>query len=179
VVRHNPTDGLRHLDLLRWGLLPHWAKDPKAVRQPINARAETAATAPMFRDALARRRCLVPMDAFYEWHGEAEAKTPYAIALPDGSPMAAAGLWESWRGPDETVLRTYAILTTTACDALGHLHERMPVLLRPDDWPVWLGEAEGDHAALLRPLVAEFRIWPVSRAVNNVRNNGAELLAAA
>ena len=119
VVRLHPQSGARHLDLLRWGLVPHWARDLKSVRQPINARSETAATAPMFRDALARRRCLVPMDAFYEWQatepedGGKGGKIPYAIARADGQPMAAAGLWEGWRGPGDEVIRSFTILTTT------------------------------------------------------------------
>jgi putative SOS response-associated peptidase YedK len=176
VVRLHPTDATRQLDLLRWGLVPHWAKDPKAVRQPINARSETAATAPMFRDALVRRRCIVPVDAFYEWTVENGAKIPHAVARVDGQPMAAAGLWEGWRGADGEVLRSYTIMTTRACAALSHLHERMPVILEPADWALWLGEVQDDFMPLLRPSAAEFRVWQVSTAVNSVRNDGPELL---
>jgi putative SOS response-associated peptidase YedK len=177
-VRLHPQTRTRHLDLLRWGLLPQWAKDPKSVRQPINARSETAAIAPMFREALAQRRCLIPADAFYEWQASASGKVPHAIARQDGAMLALAGLWEGWRGADGEVLRTFAILTTQANAALRTLHERMPVVVEPADWPVWLGEAEGDAAALLRPSAATFRVWPVSARVNNVRNDDAELLAS-
>ncbi len=179
VVRLHPETRARHLDLLRWGLVPHWAKDPKATRQPINARSETAATTPMFRDALARRRCIVPIDAFYEWQAANGAKVPYAIARADGDPMALAGLWEGWRGAEGEILRTFTILTTDANEQLRPLHERMPVVLEQADWPVWLGEDAGDYAALLRPSVAPFRVWRVAPAVNNVRNDSAALLYAA
>ena len=109
--------------------MPHWAKDPKSVRQPINARAETVATSSMFRDALARRRCLVPADVFYEWQAIEGGKLPYAIARADGQPMVFAGLWEGWRGGDGTVMRTFTIVTTNANPVLRPLHERMPVIL--------------------------------------------------
>jgi putative SOS response-associated peptidase YedK len=157
--------------------VPHWARDPKATRQPINARAETLATSPMFRDALARRRCLVPADAFYEWQATEGQKLPWAIARADGAPLVFAGLWEGWRGGDGTVMRTFTVVTTQANDALRPLHERMPVVLEEAAWPLWLGEAEGQAADLLRPSATEFRVWRVSTAVNNVRNDQAELLA--
>ena len=177
VVRRHPTTGERNLDLLRWGLLPHWVRgDPKKVRQPINARAETVATATMFRDAFRARRCIVPIDGFYEWQVLPGAKQPHAVARADGAIMALAGIWEGWRGEDAEVVRSYAVITTTAIDALGHLHERMPVVLEPADWAAWLGEEEADPAALLRPSSATFRVWPVSTRVNNVRNNGPDLV---
>jgi putative SOS response-associated peptidase YedK len=176
VVRLHPETRQRHLDLLRWGLVPHWARDPKATRQPINARAETLATSPMFRDALARRRCLVPADAFYEWQAAEGGKLPWAIARADGAPLVFAGLWEGWRGADGTVMRTFTIVTTQANDALRRLHERMPVVLEHGAWPLWLGETEGAAGDLLRPSAVEFRIWRVGTAVNNVRNDRAELL---
>jgi putative SOS response-associated peptidase YedK len=179
VVRLHPDTRSRHLDLLRWGLVPHWAKDPKSVRQPINARAETVATAPMFRDALERRRCLVPADVFYEWRATEAGKQPYAIARADGQPMVFAGLWEGWRGADGTVLRTFTIVTTNANPVLRPLHERMPVILEAADWSAWLGEITADPAALLHPSAAEFRVWRVGTAVNNVRNDNAALLEPA
>ena len=178
VVRLHPETNARHLDLLRWGLLPHWVRgDPKKVRQPINARAETAATSPMFRDAFARRRCLVPIDAFYEWQVTSEGKVPHAVARADGAVMVLAGLWEGWRGEGDEVVRSYTVVTTNAVDQLGHLHERMPVVLEREDWPAWLGEAGGDPHALMRPSRAEFRVWPVSSKVNSVRNDGPGLWA--
>jgi len=176
VVRLHPATQARHLDLLRWGLVPHWAKDAKSVRQPINARAETAATAPMFRDALERRRCLVPADVFYEWQATEQGKQPFAIARADGQPMAFAGLWEGCRGADGTVLRSFAIVTTNANPVLRLLHERMPVILEPVDWPAWLGEVAGDPGAMLRPSAAELRMWRIGKAVNSVRNDNASLL---
>jgi putative SOS response-associated peptidase YedK len=179
VVRLHPQTGARHLDLLRWGLVPHWAKDPKSGRQPINARSETLATTAMFRDALERRRCLVPADVFYEWQASETGKQPYAIARADGQPMAFAGLWGGWRGADGSVLRTFTIVTTNANAELLALHERMPVILEPADWPTWLGEAEGDRAALLRPSAAALRVWRIGTAVNNVRNDNAALLEPA
>jgi putative SOS response-associated peptidase YedK len=178
VLRRHPQTGERRLDLLTWGLVPHFTKDLKAARKPINARAETLATSGMFRGALARRRCLVPADAFYEWRAVADGKQPYAIARRDGRPMALAGLWEGWRAPDGEVLRTYTIITTAANATMARLHERMPVILEPPDWPAWLAEEEGgDPGLLLRPAADDvLRLWPVSRAVNSVRNDGAELL---
>ena len=175
VVRTHPQTGARHLDLLRWGLLPHWAKD-KTVRQPINARSETAATSGMFRDPLAKRRCIVPADAFYEWQTTGAHKIPHAIARADGTMLAFAGLWDGWRGPDGEIVRSFVILTTEAAPALRFLHERMPVILEPADWAAWLGATVGDFAALMHTSPTPLRIWPVSTRVNNVRNDGAELL---
>ena len=178
VVRLHPESRARHLDLLRWGLVPHWAKDPKSVRQPINARAETLATSSMFRDALERRRCLVPADVFYEWQAIDGAKLPFAVARADGDPMVFAGLWEGWRGPDGSVIRSFTIVTTNANALLRPIHERMPVILERADWPSWLGEKEGDPSALLRPSAAELRVWRIGTAVNSVRNDNAALLEA-
>ena len=131
----------------------------------------------MFRGALASRRCLVAADAFYEWKAMTDGKQPYAIARTDGTPLAFAGLWEGWRSPDGETVRTFAIITTSANADMAMLHDRMPVVLEASDWPAWLGEAGGAPADLLRPAApGVVRLWPVSRAVNSVRNNGAELL---
>lgn len=178
VVRRHPETGARHLDLLTWGLVPHWTKDPATTKTcAINARAETVASSGMFRGAFVQRRCLVPAEAFYEWKAVEGGKQPYAAARADGQIMAFAGLWGGFRWPDGGVLRTFAIITTNANAEMARIHERMPVILEPDDWPVWLGEAEGDPAALLHPApVGTLRTWPVSREVNAVRNNRAELL---
>ena len=117
------------------------------------------------------------MDAFYEWKALPDGKQPYAIGRQDGTPLAMAGIWEGWRAPDGEVLRTFAILTTGANVTMSQLHERMPVVLGPAAWPTWLGEDGGDAADLMRPAADNvLRLWPVSRAVNSVRNNGAELL---
>jgi putative SOS response-associated peptidase YedK len=174
VMRVHPESRERRLDLLRWGLVPHWAKDPKTIRMTINARGETIATTPMFRDAFARRRCLVPADAFYEWRQT--DKQPIAIAREDGQPLVFAGVWEGWRGPDGAIIRSFAIVTTTANDTLRPIHERMPVVLEPPDWPLWLGETPGSAAALIRPSAAAFKTWAVSARVNAVRNDDAQLL---
>ena len=175
VVRRQPETGERHLDLLRWGLLPHFTRDPGTARRPINARAETVATSAMFRSAFAARRCLVPAAAFYEWRQA--GREPHAIARADGETMALAGLWEGFRWPDGRVERTFVIVTTAANATLAALHDRMPVVLEATDWPLWLGETEGDAATLLRPAgESVLRAWPVSRQVNSPRNNGPDLL---
>jgi putative SOS response-associated peptidase YedK len=159
--------------------VPHFTKDLKACKRPINARAETVASSGMFRSALASRRCLVPADAFYEWRAMADGKQPYAIARADGEPLAFAGLWEGWRSPDGETLRTFTIITTEANAEISKLHNRMPVILGPEVWPVWLGEAHGTPVDLLRPATdGTVRLWCVSRAVNSVRNNGPDLLDA-
>jgi len=180
VIRLHPETRERRLDLLRWGLVPHWAPKgpdtPKTVRMTINARSETLSTTPMFRDAYAKRRCLVPADAFYEWQVEDGAKLPWAIARADGRILVFAGLWEGWRGADGTIIRSFTIATTNANATLRPLHERMPVVLEEADWPLWLGETGGDPAALLRPSDVDFRIWRVSTQVNNVRHDSAALL---
>jgi putative SOS response-associated peptidase YedK len=177
VIRHHPPTGERRLDMLTWGLVPSLTKDLKAAKRPINARAETAATSGMFRGALEKRRCLVPADAFYEWLATVSGKQPYAIARTDGAPLALAGIWEGWRAPDGEILRTFAILTTAANATMSALHTRMPVIIEQPDWPQWLGEAPGGAQALLRSAdEGVVHYWPVSRAVNNVRNNGAPLL---
>jgi putative SOS response-associated peptidase YedK len=178
VVRRHPETGERHLDALTWGFVPAFTKLLKAARRPVNARAETIATSGMFRNAFAKRRCLVPAAAFYEWQAGPQGKTPYAIARADGDPLAFAGIWEGWRAPDGDIMRTFAIVTTTANGQMAVLHERMPVILEAADWAGWLGEAEVDPATLLRPAPeGVLRIWPVDKRVGNVRNDGPELLA--
>jgi putative SOS response-associated peptidase YedK len=178
VVRRNPETGFRHLDPLLWGLVPHWTKDFKSARRPINARAETVASSPMFSSAFKKRRCLVPADAWYEWKAAGRAKQPYAFAAHDRMPLAFAGLWESWTEPGMgKILRTFTILTTEANQIAATVHDRMPVIISPADWQLWLGEEEGNPAGLLHPASDELlESWPVSPAVGNIRNNGAALL---
>jgi putative SOS response-associated peptidase YedK len=168
VVRRHPETGARHLDTLRWGLVPHWAKDPAIGARMINARAETLAERPAFRDAFARgRRCLVPADGFYEWRkgdGPKAPKQPYAVALRDGAPMALAGLWEGWRGPGGEVVRTFAIITTDANEKLRALHDRMPAILPRDTWAAWLGDEPAEPAELLASLTPiRRRSWRLGR----------------
>jgi putative SOS response-associated peptidase YedK len=177
VIRRHPETGERHLGLLKWGLLPSWSKDPAAAPRPINARAETVASSSMFRGAFARRRCLVPASAFYEWVKTGGPKMPYAFARTDGQPMAFAGLWGGIRWPSGEVSRTFAIITTDANELMAPIHNRMPVILEPGDWPVWLGEAANDPSVLLHPPAEDvLRAWPVSLRVNSSRNNDASLL---
>ena len=179
VVRRHPQTGARHLDVLSWGLVPHWTKSLATARRPFNARSETAASTPMFREAMAHRRCLVPMDAFYEWQATPAGKIPHAIARADGEILVAAGLWEGWRGPNGEVVRSFTVLTTAANPTLQALHDRMPVVLERADWPLWLGEATGTPNALLAPSAAALKRWRVGLGVGNVRHDGPDLLAPA
>ena len=179
VVRPHPEMGERHLDLLQWGLVPSWTKDPATAKtKPINARAETVTTSGMFRGAFAQRRCLVPAEAFYEWKATEAGKQPCAIAREDGQPMAFAGLWEGYRWPSVEVLRTYTIVTTTPNAEMAELHNRMPVILERADWPAWLGETRGDPAALMRPSPDRtLWAWPADRKMGSVRSSRAYPLA--
>jgi len=173
VVRPLP-DGGRELALLRWGLVPFWAKDAKIASQCINARAETVATKPAFREAFKRRRCLVPADGFYEWKLAADGKKqPYRIVMQDGSPMTFAGLWEANVGLG---IESFTIVTTTPNETLAPLHDRMPVILAPEDHDAWLDPSR-DEAPLLRPYLGSMRFYPVSRYVSTARNEGPECVA--
>lgn len=177
VVRRHPESGERHLDALTWGFVPSFTKDLKQARRPVNARAETVATSGMFRNALAKRRCLVPASAFYEWQAGPAGKQPYAIARADGAPLAFAGIWEGWRAPDGSILRTFAIITTTANAQMSTLHQRMPVILENPDWAAWLGEVEADPGSLLHSSPeGVLRLWPVDKRVGNIRNDDPDLL---
>jgi putative SOS response-associated peptidase YedK len=172
VVRLNRDTGLREIVLMRWGLIPYWSKDTKIGFSTINAKAETVATAPAFREAFRRRRCLVPADAFYEWQKlDAKHKQPFAIALANRQPYAFAGLWERWKNEStHESLESFSIITTDANEVVAPLHTRMPVILERKDYERWL--AAGNPAQppldLLRPFPAE--------AVGNVRNDTAQLL---
>jgi putative SOS response-associated peptidase YedK len=184
VVRHNPQDGARHLDPLFWGLIPPWAKDVRKERKPINARAETIASSPLFKGAFARHRCLVPAAAFFEWRrlgdgspGAAKRKQPYAVARADGQVMTLAGIWSGHKDEGGAITRSFAIVTTEANSLMSGIHDRMPVVIEPADWPLWLGEAQGDPSRLMHPAAQDvLRLWPVSPKVNNVRNNEPDLL---
>jgi len=177
VVRLN-SNGERHLDVLEWGLVPCFTKDLKRARKPINARSETIAKTGMFRAAFAQRRCLVPAPAYYEWRDDPDGKIPFAVARIDGDPVAFGGIWEEvWKSPDGEVLQTFATITTDANRQLSTIQDRMPVIIERNDWPLWLGETEGDPGKLLRTLLENvLRVWPIGKAVGNVRNDGPELL---
>jgi putative SOS response-associated peptidase YedK len=188
-----PAGGARELRVVRWGLVPFWAKDRSIGSRMINARAETVSVKPAFRGAFARRRCLLPADGYYEWYrpaGDAKAaKQPYYICRQDGGPLAFAGLYELWRDravPDDhpdAWLWTATIITTSAPDELGRIHDRMPMVIRPDLWADWLDPGNNDTGelqGLLAPAVSgELISYPVSTAVNSVRNNGPGLIEPA
>ena len=180
VVRFDAKDGQRSLDVMRWGLIPCWAKDIKIGFSTINSRAEEIDTKPAFREAFRQRRCLVPLDSFYEWKKTPAGKQPYAIALKSAGLMAMAGLWETWRSPAGERIRSFTIATTTPNELCAELHNRMPVVLKPEVWPAWLGEETADPAhlkALLVPYPSEEMIcWPVSPRVGSVKNNDASLI---
>jgi putative SOS response-associated peptidase YedK len=180
VVGFNPKAQERGLDVMRWGLVPFWAKDIKVGFANINAKAEGIETKPAFREAFRQRRCLVPVDNFYEWKKTGTGKQPYAIALADRQIMALAGLWETWRSPAGERIRSFAIVTTTPNELSAELHNRMPVVLAPQAWPAWLGEEPADLSqlrALLAPYPSDEMIaWPVSARVGNVKNNDPTLI---
>jgi putative SOS response-associated peptidase YedK len=179
-VRRHPETGARHLDVLRWGLVPRWSKDATGAARMMNARGESVAGKPAFRDAFAKRRCLVPMDGFYEWRAEGKAKQPFACALRSGEPMACAGLWEGWKQSDGDWLRTYTIITCAAAGRQALLHDRMPVILPREAWDPWLDPASDAAAlgALLAPAEdARLAFWPVGARVGRVAENDAGLVA--
>jgi putative SOS response-associated peptidase YedK len=180
VVRLNRDSGNPEFALLRWGLVPFWAPDAKLGYSTINARAEDAATKPAYREALKKRRCLVPADAFYEWQRlDKKTKHPFAFALKSGEPYAFAGLWERWQPKEGEPLQTFTILTTDPNELMEPIHNRMPVILERRDYARWLdsGDPARPPVDLLRPFPAEKMVaWPVGDRVGNVRNNDAELL---
>lgn len=165
----------------RWGLLPKWAKDPKGGRPPpINARCETIATNGMFKAAYRSRRCLVPIDGFFEWkdiYGTGKNKQPYAIAMKSGAPFALAGIWETWRDPKTDVdIRTFAIVTCEPNEMMAEIHDRMPVVLHEDDYRRWISDAE-NPADLMKPFPAGLmKMWPIGRGVGKYENNGPEII---
>lgn len=179
--------GARRLDAFHWGLVPRWAKDLSIGNRMINARAETVATKPAFRHAFARRRCIVPVDGFYEWKAALpghKGKQPYFIHRPDGEPYAMAGLWEQWSGPgpegEEVTVRSTTIITGPANASMAAVHDRMPIILPPSTWATWLSPDVTDAGLLAGLLVpapeAVIAMHPVSTDVNNVRNKGAHLI---
>jgi putative SOS response-associated peptidase YedK len=177
IVEHH---GERLVEPFRWGLVPWYAEDRKSAARLINARAETVETTPAFRASFAKRRLIVPAAAFYEWRRMDGQREPFAVRRMDGDPLALAGVWAVWRDA-ETGERIYtcSILTTVPNALVAPIHDRMPVILDPADWDRWLSPetARGDLRSLLFPFPAErLTAHPVSSAVNNVRNDGAELL---
>jgi putative SOS response-associated peptidase YedK len=187
-------EGPRQLRVVTWGLVPFWAKDPSIGNRMINARVETLSEKPAYRQAFAKRRCILPADGYYEWYTTQQrgssgkpVKQPFFIRPTDGGSLAMAGLYEIWRDPDKAeddpsrYRWTCTVITTRAEDDLGHIHDRMPMLVERDAWTTWLHQ--GSSAESLRELLVpaapgRLEAYPVSTAVNNVRHNGAELVDA-
>jgi putative SOS response-associated peptidase YedK len=174
------TEGERHFALVRWGLIPAWVKDPRAFSLILQARSDSVIDKPSFRNAMKRRRCLIPADGFYEWNEDSTPRRPYVVRPRDGGPVAFAGLWECWMGPNGEELETAAIITTDANRALHPIHHRMPVVVPPDAFDFWLDCAKVDAltaAALLVPAPHDlFEAYEISSAVNRVANDTAALL---
>jgi len=176
-------DDRRALTGYRWGLIPHWAPDPRIASRTFNARAESIASMPAFRESFRRKRCLVPVDAFYEWKRQDGVRQPYRIFRADGRPLALAGLWAGWKNPEtDEVRRTFTIVTTTPTAVVAELHNRMPVIVPDEAWARWLDPRPtelGELRALLEPSdEIALEIAPASRLVNDVRNDGPQLLLA-
>ena len=178
IIRQNPRERVRELSLVRWGLIPSWAKEPSIAAGMINARSETAGTKPAFRDALKFRRCLIPADGFYEWQRTGKAKQPHCFEVNEGELFAFAGIWDRWRDPDGKSVETCSILTTTPNAVTSGVHDRMPVILDPDSYDLWLDPGMQNVAAaseLLKPCDARLmRCYSVSTRINNVSNDDEE-----
>jgi putative SOS response-associated peptidase YedK len=176
------AEGARQFALMRWGLLPSWVKDPRTFTLLINARAETVGEKPAFRNAMKRRRCLIPVDGFYEWRRDGARKQPFFIRRKDQAPFAFAGLWETWTGPGGEEMDTAAIVTTQANETLQALHHRMPVIVPPEAFDLWLdGDTDaGLAASLLVPAPNDqLELFAVSDAVNKVANDDPRNIAPA
>ena len=178
VIRQNPKEPVRELSLMRWGLIPSWAKDSSVTASMINARSETASTKPAFRDALKSRRCLIPADGFYEWMRTGKAKQPYCFEVGEGELFAFAGIWDRWKEPSGNWVKSCSILTTTPNAATSAIHDRMPVILDPDSYDLWLDPGMRDVAAasdLLKPYDARLmRCFPIGTRINHVANDDEE-----
>jgi putative SOS response-associated peptidase YedK len=174
------AEGERQFVLVRWGLIPSFAEDPRKFALLINARSESVHDKPAFRYAIRRRRCLFPADGFYEWKQESDNKRPYCVRPKHGGPIAFAGLWETWTGPDGEEMETAAILTTAANRELASLHERMPAIVPPDAFDFWLDCRNVDAltaAAMLQPAPEDLlEAYEISPAVNHAANDGPELI---
>jgi len=178
VIRQHPKEPCRDLSLVRWGLIPSWAKEASGAAGMINARSESATTKPAFRDALKSRRCLIPADGFYEWMRAGKTKQPYCFEVDKGELFAFAGLWERWKDPNGNWIKSCSILTTTPNAVTAPFHDRMPVILNPDNYDLWLDPGFTDVAAvseMLKPYDARvMRCFPVSTRINHAVNDDAE-----
>jgi putative SOS response-associated peptidase YedK len=182
VVRQNPKEPVRELSLMKRGLIPSWAPNPSVAASMINARSETASTKPAFRDALKSRRCLIPADAFHEWVRKGKAKQPYCFEVNDGKLFAFAGIWDRWKDPQGGWIKTCSILTTTPNAVTSAVHDRMPVILDPDAYDLWLDPGMTNAAAaseLLKPYDAtSMRSYPGSTRINHVANDDEDCCRA-
>jgi putative SOS response-associated peptidase YedK len=178
VIRQHPKEPVRQISLMRWGLIPHWAKQPSIATSTINAKSETAATKPTFRDPLKFRRCLIPADGFYEWKRTVKAKQSFCFEIEDGELFAFAGLWDGWKDASGNWIKTCSILTTTPNALTATVHDRMPVILDPESYDLWLDPETQNVAAiseLLKPYHAsQMQLYPVSSRVNHVTNDDEE-----
>ena len=178
VIRQHPKEPVRMLSLLRWGLIPSWSKDSSGAARMINARSETVNTLPAFREAFKLRRCLIPADGFYEWKKNGTTKQPYCFEVNHGELLAFAGLWDRWKNPAGEWIRSCSILTTTPNAVTEKVHDRMPVILDPDNYDLWLDPGMRDVAViseLLKPFDAnQMREYPVNTRINNVANDDEE-----
>ena len=172
-------DGQREVAMLRWGLVPFWAKDLKVGTRMINARSDGVETKPAFREAHKQRRCIVPATGFFEWQGEPGRKQPWALTLPDHRLIAFAGLWERWKAPDGAPVETFTIITTDANAQVEPIHDRMPVILPMESVQAWLAGSTAEAVALLKPWEGPMQLRAVNRYVSNVNNEGPECLADA
>jgi len=178
-IRLTQDGAEREFTYLKWGLIPSWAKDPKIGSRMINARSETAAEKPSFRAAFKRRRCLIPATGFYEWQRLEDSKQPMFIYAEDGSSFGLAGLWEIWYAPDGSSVQSCTILTTEPNELMTPIHNRMPVIIDPQDYSMWLdpGPNPQDALHLMRPYEAQkMAAYPVSTAVNNPRNEDSQCI---
>src|ERR1700758_3293111 len=175
VIRQHPKEPIREISLMKWGLIPHWAKNASESAKTMNARSETAAIRPAFRDPMRFRRCLIPADGFYEWARKGTSKQPYSFEVKEGNLFAFAGLWDGWKDPNGTWVKTCSILTTPPNAVTSTVHDRMPVILNPNGYDLWLDPGMQNVAAvseLLKPYDARLmRCYPVSNRVNHVGND--------
>jgi putative SOS response-associated peptidase YedK len=177
-IRQHPKEPVRQISLMKWGLIPHWAKDASAAASTINARSETAATKPAFRDPMKLRRCLIPADGFYEWARKGTLKQPYCFEVREGELFAFGGIWDGWKNPEGQWVKTCSILTTTPNVVTSAIHDRMPAIIDPESYDLWLDPGMRDLAAisqLLKPYDARLmRSYPVSTRLNHVANDDDE-----
>jgi len=175
----SPEKG-RQLDLIKWGLIPSWAKKMSIGNKMINARSETVTEKPSFKTSIRKRRCLIPADGFYEWKKSKGKSNPYYIRMKEDEAFAFAGLWDAWKSPEDKIIETFTILTTSANDLLKPIHERMPVILHPEDYDLWLDPTVQDPSKAVPLLTAypsdDMMTFPIGTFVNSPKNDGPECI---